>query len=733
MENFKAFPSHGIKPKQLKELLTVIQQNNVCVIGAPTGAAKSTLIPEAIARFGATVCCAQPTNAAVSGLHGYMSGLLEGEMTLDGSREITVGYEREGEVNYTIEKLGKYDSKEEFDSIVYCTTGHLRSIFSGYFKNGELVDKQFPWDIIIYDEAHNSTIEGDIVMGLWIKAHESVSNGEYSAFKLPRLVIMSATLTDTQLPFNLKDSQRYNVDLPMKKVVVEYHDKDYGVFERNRYPDLAKIIYGRHVDIPLSPKEDGNKWAVFCPGKFEISQVSTTLQAMNDSLPEHKQLEIIEAYSGMDNKVLQRLFEPAPVGKRIVIISTNIIESSVTISDLDAVFDTMVEKYNVTSETGGEKLITAEESKSSADQRKGRVGRTREGYCFRLCTKESYEGYKEQRPSELARSPLEQVFLSLVRIGISPEYIFGPRLSAYAVENTYENLLKHGLLVQKKKSGKVFYATTEKGDFIGVLKQLSINSASLLWEWMNMEQRIPVFPCVVVACLIDSVQRGYVWYPEKERGQTLSDYTFFKTEYFNKLYKPWILNIKRRGRPITQLDFYLEMWEDYKETFTTLKPDFFQLKKWCGKYSIRFPVFQGFIRTTRQIVDTIRRSIDIELVNFNCNKVMDIMESEIFPKVYSNEVFESLSGDKNVYIDDKGIGYSLELMNNFNPYLRNPNSVYCMGKFVIVQKTGQRRLISFYHPAGEDYWGESFIEKYNLYDEETKLIFGDNDTDSESN
>ena len=74
-----------------------------------------------------------------------------------------------------------------------------------------------------------------------------------------------------------------------------------------------------------------------------------------------------------------KIFDLATVGVRTIIVATNIAESSITIADLDGIIDTLREKNIKESLSGGLRLSVDIVSKSSAEQRMGRLGRTGPG------------------------------------------------------------------------------------------------------------------------------------------------------------------------------------------------------------------------------------------------------------------------------------------------------------------------------------------------------------------
>ncbi|MDR3019571.1 MAG: ATP-dependent RNA helicase, partial [Treponema sp.] len=131
-------------------------------------------------------------------------------------------------------------------------------------------------------------------------------------------------------------------------------------------------------------------------------------------------LHILPLYGRLGKEEQERVFEKAPNGKTKVIISTNIAETSVTIDGITAVIDSGLAKlnwYNPRAFTSS--LIESPISKASANQRKGRAGRTQEGTCYRLYSRKDFENRLLYTPEEIFRTDLSEVILRMADLGIT--------------------------------------------------------------------------------------------------------------------------------------------------------------------------------------------------------------------------------------------------------------------------------------------------------------------------
>ena len=182
---------------------------------------------------------------------------------------------------------------------------------------------------------------------------------------------------------------------------------------------------------------------VFMPGMGEIS---STIHAIR-SLRLQEPLGLIPLHGDLPPEDQDRAF--LPFATRKVIVATNVAETSITIDGIRHVVDSglaRIARYD--SERGLGTLAIEEISRASADQRKGRAGRTAPGTCHRLWTESGHLNRPEKNTPEIQRADLAEVVLLLHSLGIRKAASFDwlDKPETQAVERAEELLRSLGAL-----------------------------------------------------------------------------------------------------------------------------------------------------------------------------------------------------------------------------------------------------------------------------------------------
>jgi ATP-dependent RNA helicase DHX37/DHR1 len=130
-------------------------------------------------------------------------------------------------------------------------------------------------------------------------------------------------------------------------------------------------------------------------------------------------VHVLPLYSQLPTNQQLRVFDPPPEGSRLIVLATNVAETSLTIPGIRYVFDcgrAKEKKYDLV--TGVQSFEVGWISKASASQRAGRAGRTGPGHCYRLYSSALFErDFEEYAAPEILRTPLESVVLQLKSMG----------------------------------------------------------------------------------------------------------------------------------------------------------------------------------------------------------------------------------------------------------------------------------------------------------------------------
>ncbi|XP_018318572.1 ATP-dependent RNA helicase DHX36-like [Agrilus planipennis] len=166
---------------------------------------------------------------------------------------------------------------------------------------------------------------------------------------------------------------------------------------------IARIIFF------IREKDPSGSVLVFLPGYEDILNCRDAITQHNSFNDNDFEIYILHSSMQIGNQA--QVFNVIQ-GKQKLILSTNIAETSITIDDVVYVIDSgkMKEKtYDAIS--GISSLQTFWISKSNADQRRGRAGRTRPGECYCLYSKETYDSFLPYRTPEIVRVPLHELCL----------------------------------------------------------------------------------------------------------------------------------------------------------------------------------------------------------------------------------------------------------------------------------------------------------------------------------
>ncbi len=494
---------------QEHDIMYAINNSLVTIICGETGSGKSTQIPQFLYERGYTkeigkIAITQPRRVAARSL----------SMRLCEEMDMKLGEEVGYQIRY---ETGNVSKKTE---IKFVTDGILLK----ELENDSLLSE---YSVIIIDEAHERTINSDLLIGfisqilkiryiLWkrkMKYNNNDTNNEEGKFVLPlRLIIMSATLRVTEFSENKIFSNLLKpriVEISTRQYPVHiYHSKktenDYlnEAFKycckihqklpegnvivfltgKREILDLCQKLREEFLGIKKLEKSDDEDEEVVKNDKKnddinkekekDVNAIDDSNKEKNEEKKEEKKEEekiveeieegqkqniedekkqyspviVLPLYSSMEPEEQMKIYAEHK-GKRMIVVSTNVAETSLTIPNVRYVVDSgRVKKRIYKSGLSFSTFKIEWISQASANQRSGRAGRTCEGYCYRIYSNGLYVKMDKFTEPQISTSPLSQVILTLKYMKVKNIYLFPfitkPKL--YFIDKSLEHLVNVG-------------------------------------------------------------------------------------------------------------------------------------------------------------------------------------------------------------------------------------------------------------------------------------------------
>jgi ATP-dependent helicase HrpB len=390
-------------------------RSGAVVVTAPPGSGKTMLVPAAVlddVPAGARVILLQPRRLAARAVARQIAHLRGG----------TPG----GEVGYQV----RFESCVGRDTrLVVETTGiMLRRLVGDVGLEGIAA--------VVLDEFHERSLEMDLILGLLVRLRETLRPDL-------RIVVMSATLDAGPVATLLGGAAG---GCP----VVSAQGRVFPVQTRYlKHGDRRDLQERVATAVPEALRGTDGHVLVFLPGVGEIIRCQ---QELAQPL-ERQGIAVLPLYGDLPPDQQDRVL--ADIGRRKVILATNVAETSLTIPGVTAVIDSGLARQSLVSHaTGLPRLELVPISKASADQRAGRAGRTAPGICWRLWDESTHQHRPAADLPEAVRGDLAGPLLQLLALGEAADF---PWLDAPPPEAlaTARGLLAHLGAVATTAAGRL--------------------------------------------------------------------------------------------------------------------------------------------------------------------------------------------------------------------------------------------------------------------------------------
>jgi ATP-dependent helicase HrpA len=365
---------------QRRPIAEAIEANQVVVITGETGSGKTTQLPK--------ICL--DAGRGINGLIGHAQ-----------PRRIAaraVASRIAEELNSAIGQVVGY--KVRFTDQTN-PDGYIKLMTDGILLAETRSDPNLrQYDTIIIDEAHERSLNIDFLLG-------------YLKQLLPRrpdlkLIITSATIHPEAF------SKHFN-DAP----IIEVSGRTYPVETRYRPlqsddPDEEDQtqIEGILAAVDELWRDGNGDILIFLAGEREIRETGEALAKYRPS-----GVEILPLYARLSAEEQMRVFHSH--SNRRIVLATNVAETSLTVPGIKFVIDpgtARISRYAARSNV--QRLLIEKISQASADQRRGRAGRTSAGICLRLYSQEDYESRPRFTDPEILRTHLASVILQMKSLGL---------------------------------------------------------------------------------------------------------------------------------------------------------------------------------------------------------------------------------------------------------------------------------------------------------------------------
>ncbi|MDH6550277.1 ATP-dependent helicase HrpA [Streptomyces sp. SAI-208] len=376
-----SYPEQLPVSQKKDDIAAAIRDHQVVIVAGETGSGKTTQIPKICLELG----------RGVTGMIGHTQ-----------PRRIAARTVAERVAEELDTPLGEAVGwKVRFTDQVNPDATFVKLMTDGILLAEIQTDRELrAYDTIIIDEAHERSLNIDFLLG-------------YLAQLLPKrpdlkVVITSATIDPERFSRHFGDAPIVEVSGRTYPVEVRYRpllEEDSDDSDRDQITAICDAV----EELQGEGKGD---ILVFLSGEREIRDTADALVKKN-----YRFTEVLPLYARLSHAEQHRVFQPH-TGRRIV-LATNVAETSLTVPGIKYVIDpgfARISRYS--HRTKVQRLPIEPVSQASANQRKGRCGRTSDGICIRLYSEEDFDARPEFTDAEILRTNLASVILQMTAAGL---------------------------------------------------------------------------------------------------------------------------------------------------------------------------------------------------------------------------------------------------------------------------------------------------------------------------
>jgi ATP-dependent helicase HrpB len=386
----------------LPALRRALDSTSCAVLEAPPGAGKTTRVPLALRDAawmeGRRIVMLEPRRLAARAAASFMSRLV-GESVGD-----SIGYRIRGDTR---------TSRRTRVEVV--TEGVLARLLSA---DPALED----YGLVIFDEFHERSLHAELGLALTLETQEQLRPSL-------RVLVMSATLDGDAVAAMLGGE---GAPAP----VIRSAGRMFPIETRYRPPRAGERLEASVARVVREAvADDTGDVLVFLPGAAEQRRAGERLSG--DAILAEARAVVHVLHGAMPLAAQDAALAPAPHGTRKVVLATSVAETSLTIEGVRVVVDAGLSRLpRYEPRLGMTRLDTVRVSRASADQRRGRAGRTAPGVCYRVWDQHEEFGFQPSTRPEILDADLASLALELADAGIADpgalRWLDAPRAGPFA-------------------------------------------------------------------------------------------------------------------------------------------------------------------------------------------------------------------------------------------------------------------------------------------------------------